>query len=427
MLSLAVVLVLLANQVVLDQVHLGLPLPDTFKPGTLPSGDRLIYQAQGEIGAGQVVLEVVRLPTARSLSEVAEELDQIYQHNHVDLEVKSAHEQEEQGFTITLVEQELKRGTEVFLQLGRLFAFADGGAAVLLRVRADHADAIRNDLEQILESIKITLAAPDPQWPEADVKARIAEIFTPAEQSHVEVFRTRHYIIFTDSSAGKLFGSQLEDIYARFAKVYPFADHKTDRLLPVYLFKLRDGYIDFYARYASTSRDAAARSGGHSWKDYYATSYTDPHATVHAHEGAHQIVKMRLRLGGGGSWFQEGIAEYFEHLDRSSNLKNAVKSLIRRGKQLPLRRLMEVPSLLQDAPVDQKSGDQATDYYSQAATVIWFFHKGPHQARFMDIIRRIGRLRENDVDAIGAVLKELTGLTIEQLDEQWKAFVLKLP
>jgi hypothetical protein len=407
-------------------VHLVLQLPDSLKARSARSGDMLIYEAQGELGDAKVTLEVVWFRGVRALAEVNDELDELYRQNKVDAKAKVNESQQSQGWTITHIEHVLTSGSQEMRQMGRLFAFPDGGAGVFLRTGAESFEAVRSDLEDILDQVRITLNPPDPQWTDAEVQTRIQEIFTPAEQKNIEVFRTKHYLILTDASAGKSFGKELEDIYSRFQKMYSFADVKGTRLLPIYLFKMRDGYIDFYARYAKKSREAAARSGGHSWKDYYATAYTDPHASVHSHECAHQIVKMRLGWNGAGSWYQEGIAEYFEHIEKPANLKNSVKSLINRNAYLPWRKLLAVPSLLQDAPVDGKTGDRAGDYYSQAATVIWFFHKGPYQARFLEIMKRLGRLPHNDVEAIETQLKEITGQSLEQLEEQWKGFVLKL-
>ena len=90
--------------------------------------------------------------------------------------------------------------------MGRLFAFPDGGAAVFLRSKAESFEAARNDMEDVLDQVRITLSPPDPQWTDGDVQARIKEIFTPAEQKNIEVFRTKHYLILTDAAAGKSFG-----------------------------------------------------------------------------------------------------------------------------------------------------------------------------------------------------------------------------
>ena len=153
------------------------------------------------------------------------------------------------------------------------------------------------------------------------MKRRIQEVFTPEEQKKVEVFRSRYYLILTDSSAGKSFAKILdEQVYEGFRKLFPFEDQEDQRLMAIYLFRTREGYFGFCERVPKWDRKKAEQSAGHAWKDYYATSYTSPRDAVHFHEGAHQIMSNRLKLGGGGSWYQEGVAEYYEDKVSKVNL-----------------------------------------------------------------------------------------------------------
>src|SRR5438105_9240166 len=73
---------------------------------------------------------------------------------------------------------------------------------------------------------------------------------------------------------------------------------------------------------------AAHGTKGHEWHDFYATYYDSPNDPVHIHEATHQIFMNRLHLTGGGSWFQEGVAEYMCTLpgDRKGFARNAARS-----------------------------------------------------------------------------------------------------
>ena len=91
------------------------------------------------------------------------------------------------------------------------------------------------------------------------------------------------------------------------------------------------------------TRDNAAKSKGHAWRDYYATYYDSPVDPVHIHEMTHQLFANRLHLNGGGSWFQEGVAE---DICTSKNDRNVTASQVKKGRHVPLPEFVKIPSLL---------------------------------------------------------------------------------
>ncbi len=123
----------------------------------------------------------------------------------------------------------------------------------------------------------------------------------------------------------------MEENYEEITRIFPYEDVKGRRLMPVFLFRTPDQYYDYYAAIANQSREHVSKSKGHAWRDYYATWYEAPGDPVHIHECTHQIFKNRLRLNGGGSWFQEGMAEYIE---TKENERNAVRMSTADGHEI---------------------------------------------------------------------------------------------
>ena len=254
------------------------------------------------------------------------------------------------------------------------------------------------------------VAFDDPQWSDEMVEARIAESFDP-EWGEVEVLRSEHYIVFTNSSAGDRYLETMEDIYSRFQAVFPFEEPRAAPLMPVFLFKTNDHYYAFYSKIAGISLAEARKSAGHAWRDYYATYYQSPKDPVNYHEGAHQLVKERLRAGGGGSWFQEGMAVYFEGTvfpgeDPAKGMKGEVKS----GRHTPFELFFTLRSLLYSSTNDADPS-LGTRRYQQAGALIKFLKEGP-QAELWPTL--LDQLRDGEpwVDIFG----QTYGLSIADLE-----------
>ena len=212
----------------------------------------------------------------------------------------------------------------------------------------------------------------------------------------------------------------MEENYDEIAKAFPFEEVEGMRLMPVFLFLTRDQYNEFYAKIADTSIAAAQRTGGHAWRDYYATWYEAPGDPVHIHECTHQIFKNRLRINGGGSWFQEGVAEYIE---TSENDRNEVASQVAKGRHTPLRDFVQLRSLLHSSKDDIRGGSAAGNHYKQAALLIEFLRESKFgKKKFQEFLHRIGKLERNDLAAIERGLLEVYGVDIDGLQEEFVAY-----
>lgn len=263
----------------------------------------------------------------------------------------------------------------------------------------------------------------DPKWSREEVEARIVEVFTEKEKKKVKVFRSRHYIIFSDSSAGKKFAKILDDqVFKGFQKTFPFKEKKNPRLMPIYLFKTKEAYWEFYARAFKAPLSAAKKSAGVSYKDFYTTYYASPRDPIHFHEGAHQIMKNVLELYGGGSWYQEGIAEHYEDKVRKFNRFANTRNAIRVGEALSLRDLMTRRSMLYSKGDNLKGYGGASGRYGQAASLILFLKDGPLKKGFEDFFFKMGNVKAGDAEKIEKVIQEVYGMTIEELDAEWKKY-----
>jgi len=234
------------------------------------------------------------------------------------------------------------------------------------------------------------------------------------------LLRTDHYLILTNSDGGKKFGQQMEKNHDAIQKLFPFEEVEGMRLMPVFLFKLDEDYFRYTAKITGMSVEEARRTGGHAWRDYYACWYEAPGDPVHIHEQTHQIFHNRLFLNGGGSWFQEGVAEYVE---TSENERNVVANLIGKGQGIPLVDFVQMESLVFSSESDRKTGGSAAgDAYKQAALLIEFLREGPRKSGFERFLQVIGHTPSGDLQAIRDGFQRVYGATLEELDQEFQRY-----
>lgn len=301
----------------------------------------------------------------------------------------------------------------------RLVVDLDAQASYLLEVGALHGDRGGYELEAYRGEPDREHAL---EWPDEAVEARIRAAFVEEVWDKVEVVESEHYIVLTDGSAGESFGEILdEDVYEGFFEFYDLDAPRRHRPLFVYLFNTREAYLGFLVRVLGMSPHQAASTGGIAYRDYYATSYTSPRAPVHFHECAHQIMHNLLGLSGGGSWFQEGIAESYEDEVRHFNREAETNMLITTKQDVPLRELLGAESMLFSAGADLKGGGGARGMYGQAASVIQLLREErPFARRFHEFLFAMGEVPRGDLEAIERVLQEVYDVSVEELEAAWR-------
>ena len=303
-----------------------------------------------------------------------------------------------------------------------------GEVIVLGGVLASHAYQVRARATPALEGgsrdrlmaflrqgVTATYPAVDLKWTADDAKRRWEQsVDDPRERAALKpVVRTKHYVILTDSGAGPLFAKKMEACYDQIQRTYPFDEVDGVRLLPVFLFKDDTEYVRFSVKVSGMTEPEAHGTKGHAWHDFYATYYDSPNDPVHIHEATHQLFRNRLHLAGGGSWFQEGLAEYMCTLpgDRKGFARNAARS----GRFAPFRAFVRSRDII--GGVGGLDGGAA---YSQAASLIEFLHDGKfHPDKFQAFVHEIGGVDREDEAAIDAKVKEIYGVDLDGLEKEW--------
>lgn len=301
----------------------------------------------------------------------------------------------------------------------------DAGYTIEVSVTPEPPDAQKKVITDWLKTCVASKSeARVAKWTDAEAKERYEhDAPDSVKRDFKGALRTAHYIILSNASGGASFGEAMEKCYTEIKKVFPFDDVAGQRLMPVFLFRNPEEYYQFYMKIAGISHDAAAKSKGHAWRDYYATWYEAPGDAVHIHEATHQIFANRLMLQGGGSWFQEGVAEY---ICTKNNERTSVATKVKKGRGQPLAEFFKVESLLYSSEDDKSGESKAENQYTQAALFIEFMRDsklGP--TKFQDFIHAIGLVPRNDVAAIEKVFRNLYGLDIKGLEEKWVDYCKK--
>ncbi len=320
----------------------------------------------------------------------------------------------------------LREGTKVVGTLFTLAGLTDShGYSVRVDALPELGESGVKTVREFLAKGVVCKSEPrNPKWTDEEALERWTK---SAPQKTHEKFdkptRTAHYIILTCSSGGKKFAEKMEECYTAIQKMYPFPEVPGRKLMPVFLFRTPDEYYDFYVAVHKVPRAAAERSKGHASGDYYATWYEAPNDPVHIHEATHQIFRNRLRLGGGGSWFQEGVAEYIE--TKPGDRGNAARA-VKKGEHMKLVEFVTIPSLLHSTEEGKKGGDEAGDLYKQAALLIEFLRESKFgKAKFLDYMHAVGKVRRNDLEAIEKATRDVYGVDLAELDKLWMEYCKK--
>ncbi len=274
-------------------------------------------------------------------------------------------------------------------------------------------------LDYLRDHVRYDGEVQNKEWSEEEIAARWKADGPDDLLDDLEYFRTDHFLILTNSSGKKKFAKELEKSYDLIRAMYPFEEREELRLLPIFLFRTPEQYYDFCVKTVGWTLEGAKTSKGVAYKDFYATWYESPKDHVHIHEVTHQLFANRLFLSGGGSWFQEGVAEY---MSTSKNDRNPFERLARDRKHYPLREFFTMRSLLGSNKGTRKDGTSPSgEAYRQAACVIEFVKEAKgFKDKFQKFIHAVGAVPRGDLVSIEAALREVYGLGIDDFE---KAFL----
>jgi hypothetical protein len=262
-------------------------------------------------------------------------------------------------------------------------------------------DAEESVLEEFfLRGIRYDGPVRDSRWTAAEAEARwrrdaplhLAEELEPPT-------RTAHYLVLTNSKAGAAFARKLEEAYTAVQKALPFPEISTRRLLPVFLFRSAEEYLEFTAN--SLRGRGAEDSRGHAARDYYATWNDSPADPVHRRGAARQLLSVRLAVGGGVPWLLDGLATALatkpsERAREKDAVSVPMSEVVKRGLAIEGALAAQVASFL--------------DFLREEKAL---------RAQFPAFVARAGRLPKNDLPGLERLLQELYGCDLATLERRW--------
>jgi len=227
-----------------------------------------------------------------------------------------------------------------------------------------------------------------------------------------------HYLVFTNGPVTcSKYADTLEKLYAYVKKEMPFED--VDHLLTAFIFADQEEYFRFSVQISGFTPDGARATAGHANGSYYATYYESPTAPVVFHEATHQIVSACLKVPGVGSWFQEGVAVYFEKKTSGEKPGGAVKSDVKRGDYYPLGEFFDIPTLLADP-----KGNGHRNYEHAGALLDFMINTKvePVAGKFSAFLAaaRKGRGFGRGKDVSAGLIKDVYGITVPEFEAAWK-------
>ena len=182
-----------------------------------------------------------------------------------------------------------------------------------------------------------------------------------------------------------------------------------DPYMVVFLFSYGKTYRQFVARHdpgARSSRGYATPTG------YFVTWFHPGFKSVVRHEGAHLLMYRRMRLFGAPSWLAEGTAETMADPRDVKIREMKLRRMLLGGEQLSLGPLMLKEKIA-----------SGIDY--RVAHSLVHFLRNRHQKEWIDLIRFIRGLPRPQPKECREELLRLLGVNQEQLDEEWRGFVLE--
>lgn len=274
-------------------------------------------------------------------------------------------------------------------------------------------DADDEQVDAALEQIKKTIL-PISWEPKCDDDERRRDKYLKKWQAVV----SGHYIVFTNGpkASCKKYAVTLEKLYKVIQKELPFED--PDHLLVAYIFKDPEDYYRFTVEVTGWPEASARATAGHALPSYYATYYESPRAPTVYHEAAHEIVGACLKVNGVGSWFQEGLAVYFEKQMTNQGLGKC-RSDVKRGDYYPLKEFFAIRTLLADR---NGNGHRNYDHAGDLLDFLINTDEEPVAGRFGDFLKAActqghGLARGPAVSA--RLVQRVYGLSVEQLEEVW--------
>ena len=247
----------------------------------------------------------------------------------------------------------------------------------------------------------------------------LARAFGDARAKKATKEETAHFLVYSDSAAVQGgFPAALEEHYAFVMKA--LALKEVDEKLPVYVFQNSTLYTDFCVRFLGTTKTSAEESHGKAGARYFATYYQSSDAATVVHELTHSLFQRSSGVWG-GSWFQEGVAVYVEHLFKKESAAELFAPALRAGQFVHLVDFMKMTRLA--AEHDVKGGaDTSARLYLQAGAFHEFLRRGPMADKAPAFFAALSRARSASQDESPARVAALLGRSIDEIEKDWVAW-----
>ena len=263
----------------------------------------------------------------------------------------------------------------------------------------------------------------------ADVKSNLLPRVWAAKCDEDEAYRRKyldkwqavtseHYLVFTNGPTAtcRKYAITLEELFVVIKKELPFED--PDHPLIAYIFADREDYYRYAVRITGFSEATARGTAGHANSQFYATYYAFPRDPVVFHEATHEIVGACLKVSGVGSWFQEGIAVYFEKKMVNEKIDVDARNDVKHGDWYPLAEFFAIESLLSDP-----KGHGRRNYMHAGALLNFMINTKlePVAGKFPEFLAaaRKGRGFARGKAPSELLIKTVYGLTVEEFEALW--------
>lgn len=248
----------------------------------------------------------------------------------------------------------------------------------------------------------------------------------------------KYYDLHTDiplSEARKV-SAYMDQVFEAYKDRFAGHEIRNDDIAPVYLFSRE---ADYYGFIRTDDTLGAVRSDGmFFYKDgkptlaaHWKSDDADRLFSTLRHEAAHHFMVDKLGLMSLPRWLNEGIATYFDEGVLSGNVLltgtispytlTRMQEAVRANQTIPFSKLFT--STESDWEKVVGSQDHFSDVYRQSSLVILFLNswkRGRYSESFGDYFKRIGTGQTHEQ----AFPVAFGNATLEQLEKEWKEFVL---
>jgi len=244
-----------------------------------------------------------------------------------------------------------------------------------------------------------------------------AEIFAPAgvPAEDVQTLQSFHYLVLTNCpQMDRRYADALEKVYDFVKKEFDFVP--APGYLYAVVFQNQAQYTAFLGNKLKVPPVDARSTGGVTFGEVYVTFQNDNLLKTLAHEAAHQLVGTRLKIEGGGSWLQEGLAVYIEKRFEGRNPSTNIKGRIDQDRYYYFEDFLKLNTLLFDPK------GYGVLNYEQAGSMIDFMLNGRYRSSFKAYLQLVRANPSPDAHAATQAIETAYKMNLYRFENAWRQF-----